>query len=123
MKTNIKFKKTNKKRKNNNTQNIYKKGGRSLNTCIQNVNVEQYKYPCRFLPLDGPTQNIYSMYHNSQQEKSIGFNTGGKKSIRRKRKQNLKKGGNYLSVNNDTSAYTRLGAPGNSCGPIWEYTN
>ena len=35
-----------------------------------------------------------------------------------------KKGGNtYLSVNNDTNAYTRYGAPGNCSGPNWKYAS
>jgi hypothetical protein len=48
----------------------------------------------------------------------------GAKSSGKKNKSKNKKGGNsYLSVNNDTSAYTRYGAPGKCCGPNWRYSS
>merc|ERR1711988_1953236 len=90
-----------------------------MSTCIPNVNVEQYKFPCNFLPLDGTKQNIYPLSHNPKPGTPFGLTTGGKKTMRRN-----KKGGNtYLSVNNDTNAYTRYGAPGNCSGPNWKYAS
>ena len=108
---------------------------KGLSTCIPNVNVEQYKCPCNYLPLDGTKQNIYPLSNNPQPGPPFGITTGGKKSYSKKsnRKSNRKtkrktqkynkKGGKntYLSVNNDTSAYTRYGAPGDCCGPNWYY--
>lgn len=90
-----------------------------MSTCIPNVNVEQYKCPCNFLPLDGTKHNIYPLSHNPKSGPPFGLTTGGKKTMRRN-----KKGGNtYLSVNNDTNAYTRYGAPGNCSGPNWKYAS
>ena len=131
--------------KKNKNKNKNKKGGNSctvnnnplpndgcntsgMSTCIPNVNVEQYKCPCNFLPLDGTKQNVYPLSHNPKPGPPVGITTGGKKkTLRRKNKKNKrksKKGGNYyLSVNNDTSAYTRFGAPGKCCGPNWDYAN
>ena len=140
---NIKSRKNTKKNKSKNKRN--KKGGNSctvsnnpppnygcntsgMSTCIPNVDVEQYKCPCNFLPLDGTKQNIYPLSNNPKPGPPVGLTTGGKKkTVRNKNKKNRKKskkGGNYyLSVNNDTSAYTRFGAPGKCCGPNWDYAN
>merc|ERR1712100_346478 len=99
-----------------------------LSTCIPNVNVEQYKSPCSFLPLDGTKHNVYPLSHNPSPGPPYGISTGGKrasnKGKKNKNKTKNKKGGNsYLSVNNDTSAYTRYGAPGKCCGPNWRYSS
>lgn len=84
-------------RKSKNKKN--KKGGNCLtrtnvdlsnfNSCIPNVDVSQYKYPCMFLPLDGPTHNLYPLSNNPSVDSPQGVKTlnGGKK---RKFSQNKK---------------------------------
>lgn len=89
----------------------------TMKTCIPNVNVEQYKCPCNYLPLDGSKQNVYPLSHNPLNKPPYAYNKGGKKSKKKV------KGGEYLSVDNHTNAYFRLGAKGNCCGPHWKYTN
>lgn len=115
-------------------KNLRKIGGnRGCNTsgetsCFPNVNVEQYKAPCNFLPLDGPKHNVYPLSHNPHSGAPVGNSVGGlrknRKSKRKQNKRKTKKGGNsYLSVNNNVSGYTRYGAAGKNCGPNWKYTN
>ena len=96
-----------KKLKKNTRRN--KKGGNCLtrpsvdlsnfNSCIPNVDVSQYKYPCMFLPLDGPTHNIYPLSNNPSVNAPQGIQTlnGGK---RRVSKNNKSKRNNRKKLNN-----------------------
>merc|ERR1711934_469556 len=63
-----------------------------LSTCIPNVNVEQYKSPCSFLPLDGSKHNVYPLSHNPSPGPPYGISTGGKRASNKGKKN--KKGGN-----------------------------
>lgn len=65
-------------------------------SCIPNVDVSQYKYPCMFLPLDGSVHNMYPLSNNPSSIDPVGISTlkGGQYSrnkIRNKKKKQSKK--------------------------------
>lgn len=62
----------------------------TMKTCIPNVNVEQYKCPCNYLPLDGSKQNVYPLAHNPLNKPPYAYNKGGKKG---KKNKNISGGG------------------------------
>ena len=85
----------------NNLETNYGCNTYGMNTCIPNVNVEQYKYPCNFLPLDGTKQNVYPLSHNPKPGPPFGLTTGGKKknlSRKNKSKKNKKHIGGEASL-------------------------